>query len=404
MRRFLARKMLVVLAALALAATADALTYDPDAWLADLDRLEADMAQGYANLDWMVGHRGMDLARLDRETRARLADAHSRVRAFVAMRDFVHAFRDPHLKLAWGERPVAGAPALVPDAAAATTAATHEMPADPPAGKDCASAGYEEEGHEFRFPLASMAGWKPLAEGDFPAGLVGDVGVLRIAQFGEDRYGTRCEEVFKPGIGRHALKLAVRARLQAQLAERIAMLQRAGARRLLVDVSGNGGGTEWVSDVVALMTTRPLARPSPRMVAPTCDRGSIWRGGTPCPVLEPAGEPSQLQGTGPWNGPVLVLADRGTGSASEDFVAWLRINGVARVLGEPTAGAGCGYVNGGQRSRFRASRFDVLMPNCARFLPDGRNEIEGIPPDLALPMTAEDAVRARALQDALAMR
>lgn len=44
------------------------------------------------------------------------------------------------------------------------------------------------------------------------------------------------------------------------------------------------------------------------------------------------------------------------------------------------------------------------MPNCARFLPGGLNEIEGIPPDFALPMASNDDERARALQAALAAR
>jgi hypothetical protein len=401
MRRFLVRTTLALLAALALAAAADALTYEPEAWIADLDRLESDMARDYANLDWIVQHRRLDLVRLDRETRARLQGAHSRVRAFLAMRDFVRAFRDPHLRLAWGERPI-----VATATGSGETGSSAEDDTDPPAGKDCASAGYAEDDHDFRFPFQRMPGWKPVAGGDFPAGLVGDVGVLRIAQFGEDRYGARCEAVFAPGIGQHALKLKVREQLQAQLVRTIGALQQAGARRLLVDVSGNGGGTEWVSEVVALMTTRPLSRPAPRLVAATCDRTAVWRGGAaPCPVLAPAGEPASMPGAGPWNGPLFVLADRDTGSASEDFVAWLRINGIARVLGEPTAGAGCGYVNGGARSQFRASRFDVRMPNCARFLPDGRNEIEGIPPDIALPMSSDDDdARARALQAVLAAR
>ena len=111
MRRFLAHATLALIATLALAAAVDAATYEPEAWIADLDRLEAEMARGYANLDWVVQQRGLDLVRLDRETRARLQGAHSRIRAFLAMRDFVRAFRDPHLKLAWGERPVAAATA-----------------------------------------------------------------------------------------------------------------------------------------------------------------------------------------------------------------------------------------------------------------------------------------------------
>lgn len=392
MRRLLARSLFCLLAAAAIAVAADALTYDPDAWIADFERLESDMAQGYANLDWVAQQRGLDLVRLDKDTRARLRGARSRIRAFLALRDFVHAFRDPHLRIAWGSGPAAAAAGPAQDAAAT----------DPPAGKDCASAGYEEDDHAFRFPFARLPGWKPVVAGDFPAGLVGDTAVLRIAQFGEDRYGASCEAVFRQGIGRRALKLAVRESLQARLAATLAHLQAAGARRLLVDVSGNGGGTEWVSEAVASMSTRTLVRPASRLVAPACDRSGIWRGEATCPVLEAAGAPLRMQGRGPWNGPVILLVDRGTGSASEDFVAWLRINGVARVLGERTAGAGCGYVNGGARSRFRASRFEVRMPNCARFLPDGRNEIEGIPPDVPLPMASGDeAALARALQVAL---
>jgi C-terminal processing protease CtpA/Prc len=96
---------------------------------------------------------------------------------------------------------------------------------------------------------------------------------------------------------------------------------------------------------------------------------------------------------------VLVLADRGTASASEDLVAWLQQNKVASILGERTMGAGCGYVDGGTRTQLRNSPFDVMMPNCARFLDDGTNEIEGLAPDIALPMHADDP---QAQADALA--
>jgi C-terminal processing protease CtpA/Prc len=124
----------------------------------------------------------------------------------------------------------------------------------------------------------------------------------------------------------------------------------------------------------------------------------VWSGApAPCAILEPAGERATLQGSGVWTGPLLILADRGTGSASEDFLAWLQQNQVARVLGETSVGAGCGYVNGGGRTPFRASPFDVRMPNCARFLDDGTNEIEGITPDLPLPMQGDAAVQASAL-------
>ena len=45
--------------------------FDRAAWLADYDGLKATMARGYANLDWIAEHRGLDLAELDRATTAR---------------------------------------------------------------------------------------------------------------------------------------------------------------------------------------------------------------------------------------------------------------------------------------------------------------------------------------------
>lgn len=396
-KKYFTRAALTVVALLALAMAWDILSYDADAWLADYGRLKRDMAQGYANLDWMVEKRGVDLPALDRRTTDALRNAHSNVRAFVALRRFVRSFDDPHLRMKPGKRP---APADTQNTV--NPAAVDE--ADPAAGADCAAAGYEEGDHAFRFPFAQIAGWKALRSSDFPTGLIGDTGVLRIAQFGEDQYLAACEAVFKPGIGQYALKLAVRARQQAQLRDAIADLEAEGALRLLVDVSGNGGGTEWVSEVIALMTDRTLDRREALLVAPACDRSAIWRGEpAPCPVFAPAkAEKASLQGSGEWHGPLLILADRGTGSAAEDFVAWLQQNKVATVLGERSAGAGCGYVDGGNPTRLKVVPVDVWMPNCARFLDDGTNEIEGIEPDRVLPMRdVEPAAQARALAEML---
>jgi hypothetical protein len=395
MKTFLRRSSIALLAAALALAAGDVATYDSRAWIGDLERIEADMAQGYANLDWIAGKRGLDLVSLDRTTRARLAGAHSRVRAFFALRDFVHAFGDQHLRLKWGQRPIG-------EAGVASDSSVDGEAEDPPVGADCAAAGYEEGEHAFTFPFASLPGWRVLPGEDFPSGIAGDVGVLRISAFGEDQYAGACREVFKPGIGARELQLAVRARQQEKLRAAIAALRDSGARRLLIDVTGNGGGSEWVSEVIALATPRTLARAGVREVRPGCDRRGVWKGNPGCSVFGPAEPPATLQGTGEWSGPVFVLADRHTASASEDLVAWLQQNTIARVIGERTMGAGCGYIDGGTRTQLRASHFDVLMPNCARFLDDGTNEIEGIAPDIAIAMHAENAgAQAAALLAAL---
>src|SRR5687768_17869736 len=41
----------------------------------------------------------VDLPALDRETTAAIENAHSRVRAFVALRNFVRGFNDPHFRI-----------------------------------------------------------------------------------------------------------------------------------------------------------------------------------------------------------------------------------------------------------------------------------------------------------------
>lgn len=404
--RRLAIAGLVIAGGVAAVAAWDVATYDRGAWRADYARLKQDMAQGYANLDWIATRRGLDLARLDRETTAAIDGAHSRLRALLAIRRFVAAFRDPHLRLEWGERPIPAEVTPTADTGVSSVEVVAAAPteaADPPAGADCAAAGYSEDDHAFAFPFERLPGWRALDAGDFPTGIAGDTGVIRIAQFGEERYAAACARAFRPGIGQRALQLEVRALQQAALRDALARLKAAGARRVLVDVTGNGGGSEWVAEVTALFSDRVMQRAEARGVAPTCDRSAVWQGRAPCPVLEADAGRATLQGTGAWTGPVLVLADRHTASASEDLVAWLQQNRVAKVIGARTMGAGCGYMDGGGRTRFRASRFDVRMPNCARFLDDGTNEIEGIAPDIAIPMESDDPqVLADALSAALA--
>ena len=228
MKKFLRRTLLAFLTVIALAAAWDVITYDAKAWQADYARLKHDMARGYANLDWIVDHRKLDIRKLDRDTTAAIDGAHSRVRAFLAIRRFVRAFHDPHFRLKPGERPISGDAPLVTAASLAAIMDDDEVePVDAPAGEDCAAAGYEEGDHAFHFPFSKMPGYRGLAEdADFPTAIVEDTGILRIAQFGEDQYLAACTKVFKPGIGQGALKHAVRGHQQGQLRQAIKALRR----------------------------------------------------------------------------------------------------------------------------------------------------------------------------------
>jgi hypothetical protein len=51
----------------------------------------------------------------------------------------------------------------------------------------------------------------------------------------------------------------------------------------------------------------------------------------------------------------------------------------------------------------RHSGGKLFMPNCARFLPDGRNEVGGLEPDILLPFRANDTPHQKAARLAPAL-
>ena len=370
------RKFIFALMALIVGVGAvDVATFDRAAWKSDHARIKQGMARHYANLDWVRDERGLDLAALDRRTAERIDGSWSHIQAYSALEDFVAAFADPHLKLALGR-------AALPSVTTSHVGAR----ADPPAGKDCAGSGYGNDDHSFAPHFSALPGGRPIGEGSFPTAVAGAAGFIRIASFSEQEYAAACVRAFRTGIGDRALQLAVRAELQKELAKAIAGLEAAGARTLVVDLSGNGGGSEWDREAATLFTARPMRRAEARIADAPCNRMAVWSGAqAPCAVFRATAETAALKGAGKWNGPLWILTDSSTASAAEEFLGWLKDNKAARQLGERTMGAGCGYVNGGAPVTLASVPMTVRMPNCARYTAAGRNEIEGWSPDRPLP-------------------
>jgi hypothetical protein len=451
-------------------------SYSPEAWLEDLDALEAHMGVVYANLEWNVEHRGLDLAKLDGRTRAAIRAAGSDGDAEGALEEFVAAFRDPHFRIesgppswiAWALRPFEG-----------DSKEEGEEPVALPAGASgrdaCGALGYQDDGHGFEFPVDRLPGWEDLPDdGAFPGGTFAlpdgrRVGILRIAQFGENRYRAACAEIWDadPPDGPcdeaclEAFRRLASDALAVRVADRVRALESAGIDALVVDVTGNGGGSEWVDPVTRIFSAKPLrsmratsirhprsieddeerlaevraalAEPglpeasrarlseaAERLAAvlaelrAPCDRAPLWRGravgcsqlvATPTyatgvfdwlPEGALAGVADSIAAdlysplgrdvpAGVWDGPLFVLADGRSASATEAFIAMLEDNGAAVVIGEGTYGAGCGYLDGGLPIELPNSGIEVWMPDCARYRIDGTNEIEGIEPDIPVP-------------------
>lgn len=454
---------------------------DTDAWLEDFAQLKRGMSDHYANLEWAVEHRGLDLKQLSERTETRLRQARSDRAAQEAIESFLGEFGDGHLYVEWA-RSAGDVPG--PDA--------DSRPAEPPAL--CERLGYRSHDANPRLVFSRLNHFREVATGDsryFPVGVLSlpggrNVGVVRIPLFSEHAFPDLCEKAAAAaGLTRESpcddgcedrVERAAANLLTAALARQVTTLERENIQVLVVDIMGNGGGTNWVEPAARTLTPRPLRSPrqafirhehwtrqfrarldavaadarrsSPphrdvlqratetlqramRETERPCARESVWENREPgcsllaaAPLLYPqsvlpyAGPaslpdapasrylfyPSRYAYTeGVYTGRLMVLVDRGTASSAEYFTAMLRDNGAATVVGEPTAGAGCGYTNRGIPTVLGNTGARVRIPDCVRLRADGSNEVAGITPDVLVPWRRNDSQyqRVKRVLDAL---
>lgn len=455
-------------------------------WLAEYDSTKHYLATADANFDWIVAKKHLDLVALDSVTRNQVTHAWTSMSAAWAVRSFVRRFDDGHTR-AWirpaiwwqGVRGPGAAPAS-PDAGVAPAAvATPVAPAlrrGMSAADACSAAGLDinarPDGWSLPFPDAAGAELTPDAE--FPAVIVPlpggrKVGILRVASFGHEHFGPSCERAWAayrtslpvPCTGDCVSRL--NAAVMREAGERAAHvareLQRRGADALVVDLTGNGGGSEMADAMARTLTTTQLhlasggfirhplhvdylhemretiasdsarATPAQRVLIAgaearidsllaeaeePCARDAVWIGDEPgcsnvvlAPPLASYVPPGTLAGLengwviwpatwhgareGIYGGPLLVLQDHLSASASEEFAARLRDNNAATIIGSRSYGAGCGYSNGGTSLELRALGLLVRAPDCQRLRMDGSNEAMGVAPDVDAGWSEDDS-------------
>ena len=113
-------------------------------------------------------------------------------------------------------------------------------------------------------------------------------------------------------------------------------------------------------------------------------------------ALEPGATAAKPKRPVAWTGELVVLTNRWTASASEDFAASLQDAGAAKIAGATTLGVGCGYTNGGVTLTLPATGLTVKAPDCIRYRRNGRNEAEGVLPDLPVAWADGDSGKVRA--------
>jgi hypothetical protein len=437
------------LLSLCLAAAAPAQGFDAAPWLADLSQARQALDQKYANLDWLKHDRGLDLDAAFARTKERIEAAQSGAEARRALERLFERFHDGHVAIRW--------PAPAPAARSAAPSAPPPL---------CQRMGYDAA--YLRDGTARhLTGYRSISDDIFPTGLIDaggtSVGVIRVGIFMPQGYPALCEQAARDlSIAADAEcddacsdRLITRAYelMTAAFEQRLRELKQAGARVLLVDISGNSGGSEWAEAAARALSRKPLrsaelgfvrgehwagqwrdvaaALTEVRKTAAPADRAALsgWiaeasaaaaeagrdcTDGT-CPRLGRAGYATGLVGSAPaaqfagkpwafhvftpaqygyhdgvWDGPLVVLVDQETWSAAEEFAAMLQDNGAALVIGARTGGAGCGHTNGGTPTTLANSKGVLEVPDCVRFRRDGSNEVNGIVPDVVVGLRFDD--------------
>jgi hypothetical protein len=268
------RAALLALATLALPAGALEAPFDPAPWIEDLHEIRAAFASKYANFEWAVFEREADLSGLFRQAEDRILRAASEADARDAIERMIRALGDGHVSVVW--RAPGGEPR--PEARA---------PVRPAEGGLCALLGYDSaKGGSAVGP--HLPGFEPLrdpASREFSAGLLRSgghqVGMLRIGLFSPAAFPSTCAAALKAlAIPADAtcdkdcadrVEAAAYAELSRQLAESVRALRRAGAAALVIDLTGNGGGSEWAEAAARVLS--PVRLRSERMAFV---RGAHW--------------------------------------------------------------------------------------------------------------------------------
>ena len=230
-------------------------TLTPALWIEDFDQLRQEMSSHYANLEWVKDQRRTDLPHLRAETEEALEGVRSDSDARRILSRFVDSFGDGHLEIDW------------PTTDSSTRAVTRNTGL-------CERLGYGPRGGAgVAFSMLPHFSSVATTPGTFRAGLLRlpggrTMGIVRIGVFTEKAYPDACSEAARQLRMTDSAKcdsdcvdrIEIRTAnvLTAGLAERVERLRRAGATALLVDITHNGGGSDWVEALARVLSSEPL--------------------------------------------------------------------------------------------------------------------------------------------------
>jgi hypothetical protein len=239
------------------AQTTNPAPFDSKLWLDDFHQILAETSSHYANLEWAIEDRKMDLPRLRQETEAKLHEASDEAAARRILEQFLASFGDGHLELQW--------PKISPQSKPAAAAPSNL----------CDRLGYNMR-LRAGLDLSDLAEFSAIQTPEtrfFAGGILRlkdqrAIGTIRIALFSEHGFPELCQEAASDlHLGETAacdqkcenqLEIATANLLTAALTRQAQALASAGATTLLIDITHNGGGSNWVEAAVRALSAVPI--------------------------------------------------------------------------------------------------------------------------------------------------
>jgi hypothetical protein len=245
-------------------------------WLAEYEEAKHYLVTTDANFDWVVQKKGIDLVALDRRTRDEVASSWTSMEAAWTVRGFIWEFADGHTWARirpniWWRGMSGGGEADEAARSEGEHEATPTFSTALSAAEACSRAGLDVNARPdgWALPFATGSGAESIADEEFPAVLMTladgrKVAILRVANFGHEHFGPSCgrawEEVKSTCAEgcRWALVAATMKHGAARAAEIANELQRRGAVAVVIDITGNGGGSEFADAMARALTATPL--------------------------------------------------------------------------------------------------------------------------------------------------
>ncbi len=231
--------------------------FDATPWIGDFQELTTAMASHYADLEWAVNDRRMDLPKLRRVTEDNLRRCDSDQCARRELRKFLDAFGDGHLSIAW----------TIENPSSSIEAQTDRSL--------CGRLGYKtpvSPGIDFSllpgFATVGGNGSELFSGGVLTLASGVKLGLIRIPLFSEHAFPGECEKTIREmhltdeskcdKECERAVALATANRVTAAMVMRSEQLRGVGASALLVDVTRNDGGSDWNEAVSRSLSSVPL--------------------------------------------------------------------------------------------------------------------------------------------------